>query len=116
LIFKLNELIWNNINPGSKLSPIFRFISPSLEDLNLKKKYLSKVEEKLKAIGWMDTLLSPYFSYFSLVISGVYVAGGPECYRGKSLYEVLNELSPGLFLGYIFLETSSSNYLDFRKR
>jgi len=118
LIFKLNELIWNNINQGSKLSPIFRFISPSLKDLRYE--YLSKVEEKLKAIGWMEAF--PY-SYLSLRVSGVYVNESwreygivVERYKGKSLYEVLNELSPGLFLGYIFLGTSSSNYLDFRRR
>jgi hypothetical protein len=120
LIFKLNEIIWNNINPY-KFSSIFHFISPSIE--NLKKEYLDKAEEKLKAIGWME--IFPYSS-FGFEVSGVYVARfweygyGYSCqvgrYEGKSLYEFLNELSPGLFLSYIILTEIRSNYLKFGKR
>jgi len=120
LIYNLNFFIWNRINPNSSLLPIFSFVSPSFKDL--KKEYLNKVEEKLKLIGWK--LQQGYSYYFScgFDVSGVvtrnWSSGSNEVkqrYEGKSLLEVLNDFSPALFLGYLYVSWVSGNRISLDK-
>jgi hypothetical protein len=127
LIFNLNDSIWKNIYSSSNLLPTFSFVSPSLKDL--KKEYLNKVEEKLKLIGWKIFSIARggtlYYCNFS--ISGIVVKVGSTSfpgfvekdfrsyYDGKGLSYVLNDFSPALFLGYLYVEEARSDYLSFRR-
>jgi hypothetical protein len=128
LIFNLNNLIWESINPSSNLSPIFGFISPSFKDL--KEEYLNKAKEKLKLIGWkipevdFGTIREWYCQFW---VSGVVVRGWSsheyvgywrssvpaKYYEGKSLLKVLNDFSPALFLHFLYLK-KTDNRLELR--
>jgi len=119
-IYDLNMLIWNSNNTDSRLLPVFGFVSSS--PMNLKAEYLSKVEEILKINRW-DTL--EYFSSehcLNLRIRGVVVEGTyyeheylPAKYKDKSLLEILNDLSPALFLGCIYIYRSEATFLGICK-
>jgi hypothetical protein len=127
LIFSLNDSIWKSIYPNSSLLPIFSFVSPSLKDL--KKEYLNKVEEKLKLVGWKifsitrgETLYYCNFSISGIVVKvGYYISPRSveedfrNYYDGKRLSYVLNDFSPALFLGYLYVDEARSDYLSFRR-
>ncbi|NHV98182.1 MAG: hypothetical protein HA496_00885 [Thaumarchaeota archaeon] len=133
LIFNLNNLIWESINPSSNLSPIFGFISPSFKDL--KKEYLNKAEEKLKLIGWKlqrrdaFKILLCAFSISSGIVTknwivryhtpdyGTYYDDSEiaKQYEDKSLFNVLSDFSPALFLGYLYVDIVRSDYLSFQR-
>jgi len=121
LIFTLNYLIWENIRPNSSLLPIFNFVSQSFKDL--KKEYLKKVEEKLKLMGWK--LQEYFFNCYSCIaefnVLGVVTRNWlnkelEQRYEGKSLIEVLNDFSPALFLGYLYVSRVSGNNMSLKKR
>jgi len=116
-IYDLNNFIWDINIPYSRLLPVFGFVSSS--PMDLKAEYLSKVKEILKINRW-DTL--EYFSseyWLNLRIRGVVAEQDNRSqyakYKDKSLLEILNDLSPALFLGYICIDDFNVNYLRIHK-
>ena len=124
-IYGLNKLIWDINNPNSSLLSVFSYVSSS--PMNLKTEHLSKVEELLKINRW--DMLEHFLRRpkLTLYIRGVAIerllfidlnsfptaiTDSPVNYVNKSLLEIMNDLSPALFLGYIYIQTFGVNFLD----
>ena len=124
-IYDLNMLIWDINNPDSEYSrllSVFGFVSSS--PMNLKAEYLSKMEKILKINGWDVLKHFPSTYYLYLSIKGLVVRDKcrrpnlayiefqdlPAIYKDKSLLEILDDLSPALFLGYIHI--NYTYYID----
>jgi len=117
-IYKLNYAIWDYFTKKD-VKNVFYYISATIRDLQ--EEYIQKVKQKFKEIGWefpkyLEALTVHYTWKYVFTISGPLLTEGVLSYRyasgggnfvelkcSISLLNLLDDLSPALFLGsYLF--------------
>jgi len=122
LLYNLNNLIWENFS-NENVKDVLSYVTTSFRDL--KQEYAQKVQKKLEEMGWkfpeyIKTSVGDYCYYYTvsgpILIeerffgyswSGKFYSDVREC--SISLLNLLDDLSPALFLGSNLFELKLSD-------